>query len=89
MLIGCIIVLYVIFFFPRALLVKQSAGDGIEMRVPLFLFSEFFGLDIFYPAKRLLNLEFTLNKPGKNLIKPPTDSSDYDIVVSNCYLDIS
>lgn len=68
---------------------KQSAADGMEMRVPLFMFSEFFNLDIFYPAKRLMNLEFTLNRPAKNLIKQPSDTNEYDIVISNCYLDMS
>ena len=46
-------------------------------------------MDIVYPCKRLLALEFTLNKSCKNLIKDPSDTNDYDVVVASTFLDLS
>lgn len=75
--------------YMRSQLMNQTKGDGIEMRVPLYLLSHFFDLDVFYPLKRLLTIDLSLNKSCKNLIKDTSDTNDYEVVIKNAYLDLS
>ena len=78
--------------YQRSDLIRKCQGDGFRVRIPLRFVTPFFGLDVLWPPKQLLTLEFRLNSSNKNLIIDPKlveAGGKYEMRVMKMVLDLS
>lgn len=75
----------------RAGIISKSRAneEGFSFLVPLGYLSKYFDVDYIIPQKRVLQFELVLNSNAKNLIKPSTDSANYELIVEDINLRLS
>ena len=71
--------------YERALMLKESS---ITWTVPLRMLCPYFALSFLLPQKRLVELCFKKNEASKYIIKEADDNAEYDLEITELYLDL-
>ena len=65
---------------------RSEDHNGFDVEVPLKFFNRFFSLEMAYPSKRLLSVEFRMVGDNQFIIKNDSDTNIYSVVITSMEL---